>query len=141
MVRTVLRKVYRHMKDKCSPSSTSLGGIQKSYSAPPRVASEEKVKSNKGLGGMELNQSGMPSGPPLVHLHSVSLVETGGTSKTPVSVRDRLSSTREGKFQWRVCLHPHREQNRTLPVEKSHGCGCRIFLSYRWELAAPEPLL
>ena len=29
----------------------------------------EKGKSNKGLGGMELNQSGMPSGLPLVHLH------------------------------------------------------------------------
>ena len=47
-----------------SPSSTSLGGIPKSYSVPPWVASEEKGKSNKGLGGMELNQSGMPSGLP-----------------------------------------------------------------------------
>ena len=92
-----------------SPTNTSLGGIPKSYSTPPRVASEEKGKSNKSLGGMELNQSGMPSGLPLVHLQSVSVVKLGGTSKTPVSVRDRLSPTREGKLQWRVCLHPHLE--------------------------------
>ena len=36
------------------PSSTSLGGIPKRYSAPPRVASEEKGKSNKCLGVKKL---------------------------------------------------------------------------------------
>ena len=124
------------------PKSTgpSLGGIPKSYSTPPRVASEEKGKSNKSLGGMELNQSGMPSGLPLVHLHSAS-VEPAGMSKTPTSVRDRLSPIRKGKRLWKVCLDPHLEQRRMLPVEKSHGCGCCFFLSYRWELAVSEPLL
>ena len=34
-----------------SPSSTSLGGIPKSYSMPPQVESAEKGKSNKSLGG------------------------------------------------------------------------------------------
>ena len=88
---------------------------------------------------MELSQSGMPSGLLLVHLHPASVVKPGGMNKVPVSVRDRLSLTREGKLQWGVCLHPHLEQGATLLVEKSHGCGA--FLSYGWELAVPEPLL
>ena len=37
-----------------SPNSPSLGNILENYSDPPRVASEEKGKSNKGLGGKEL---------------------------------------------------------------------------------------
>ena len=37
-----------------SPSSPSLGNILGNYSAPPQVASEEKGKSNKGLGGKKL---------------------------------------------------------------------------------------
>ena len=78
---------------------------------------------------------------PLVHLHPASVVEPGGTSKMPALVRDRLSPTREEKLWWRVCLHPHLEKGRTLPVEKSHSCGCCFFLSYRWEQAVPEPLL
>ena len=87
-------------KTDASPSSPSFGNIVGNYSG----------KSKKGLGGKELkNQSGMPSGLPLVHLQSVSVVKLGGTSKTPVSVRDRLSPTREGKLQWRICLHPHLE--------------------------------
>ena len=36
------------------PHSPSLGNIPESYSAPPRVASKEKGKSNKGLGGKKL---------------------------------------------------------------------------------------
>ena len=86
------RKMY------ASPSSTSLGGIPKSYSIPLQVASEERGKSNKGLGGMELSQFGMLSGLPLVHLHPVLVVELGGMSKVTASVRDRLSLTREGKL-------------------------------------------
>ena len=34
-----------------SPSSPSLGNIPENYSVPPRVASEEKGRSNKVLGG------------------------------------------------------------------------------------------
>ena len=40
----------------------------------------------------------MPSSLPLVHPHRVSVVEPGGTSVTPVSVRDRLSPTRKEKL-------------------------------------------
>ena len=104
-------------KTDASRGSPSLGNTLGNYSG----------KSNKGLGGVELNQSGIPSRLPLVHLHPASVVELGGTSKTPASVRDRLSPTREGKLRWRVCLHPHLEQGRMLPVGKSHGCGCRFF--------------
>ena len=89
---------------------------------------------------MEINQSGMPSGLPLVHLHPASVVESAGTSKMPVSVRDRLSPVREGKLLREVCLDLHLERGRMLPVGKSHGCGCCFFLSYRWELTVPEPL-
>ena len=91
------------------------------------MASEEKGKSNKGLGDMELNQSGMPSGLPQVHLHPALVVEMGGTSKTPTSIRDELSPTREGKLWWRVCLHPHLEQGRTLPVEKKPWLWMPLF--------------
>ena len=49
-----------------------------SYSAPPREASEEKGKSNQGLGVMELSPSGLPSGLPRGHLHPASEVELGG---------------------------------------------------------------
>ena len=59
---------------------------------------------------MELNQSGMLSGLPLMHLYPALVVELGEMSKMPALVRDRLSLTREGKLQWRVCLHPNLEQ-------------------------------
>ena len=98
------------------PGSLSSGNIPGNYSG----------KSNQGLGGMELNQSGMPPGLALVHLHPASVVEPGGTSKTPASVRDRLSPIREGKLRQRVCLHPHLEQRGTPLVERSHGSGCRF---------------
>ena len=110
-----------------SPSHLSLGNITKDYSDPLWVASEEEKKSNKGLGGKEQSQSGMPSGLPLVHLHPTSVVEPGGMNKVPASIRDRLSLTREGKLQWKVCLHPHLEQEGMPLVERSHGCGCWVF--------------
>ena len=87
------------MEHTCSPSSPSLGGILEGYSVALQVASEEEQKSDKGLGVMELNQFGMPSGLSLVHLHPTLVVEPGRMSKVPASVRDRLSSTREGKLQ------------------------------------------
>ena len=55
------------------------------------MASEEKDKSNKGLGGMELSQFWMPSGLLPVHLHAALVAEPGGMSKVPVAVRDRTS--------------------------------------------------
>ena len=60
----------------------------------------------------------VPSGLSLVHLHPTSVVELGGMSMAPESVRDRLSLTREGTLYWRVCLHPHLEQGGSPPVEK-----------------------
>ena len=90
---------------------------------------------------MELIQSRIPSGLSFVHLHPASVVEPGGTNKVPVSVRDGLNPTREGKLQWRVCLHLHLEQGRMLLVQRSHGCECHFFLPYRRELEVPESLL
>ena len=60
----------------------------------------------------------MPSGLPLVHLHPILMVELGGTSMSPASVRDRLSPTRQGKLWCKVCLHPHLEQGGMPPVER-----------------------
>ena len=114
-----------------SPRSPSLGNIPGNYSG----------KSNQGLGGMELNQSGMPSDLVLVHLHPTSVVEPGGTSKTPESVRHRLSPIREGKLRWRVCLHPHLERGGTLWWKEAMAVDAAFFLSYRWDLAVPKPLL
>ena len=85
---------------------------------------QRKGKSKKGLGGMELSQFGMSSGLLLVHLHPASVVEPGGTSMTPASVRDRLSPTGEGRLQCKVCLHPHLEQGGTPP-----DGTCRFFFS------------
>ena len=80
-----------------SPRSPSLGNIlgKLLWSNPGGI--REKDKSNKGLVGMELSQSGMPSGLPLVHLHPASVVELGGTCMAPALVRSRLSLTREEK--------------------------------------------
>ena len=62
------------------------------------------------------------------------VVEPEGTSKALGSVRDWLSPAREGKLQWKLCLHPHLEQGGAPPMEGSKGAGRRFFLSYRWEL-------
>ena len=51
-----------------------------------------------------------------VYLHFIS--KQGGTSTEPVSVRGRLSLTREGKLQCKVCLHLHLEQGGMPPVER-----------------------
>lgn len=49
-------------------------------------------------------------------------------SKVPMSIRDRLSLTMEGKLQWKVCLHRDVVQGWVRPVEK--GCNYRcIFFS------------
>ena len=60
----------------------------------------------------------MPSGLPLVHLHPILVVELGGTSMVPASVRDRLSPTRKGKLWCKVCLQSHLEQGGTPLVER-----------------------
>ena len=152
--RDILAVVHRFVTHRSTVISTRMG-TGKMVAPPGSMTWETFRKASllhpwwhqrkgqiKGLGGMEQNQSGMPSGLPLVHLHPASMVEPGGMSKMPLSVRDRLSPTREGKLWWKFCLHPHLEQGRMLPVEKKiHGCGCRFFLSYGWELAFPEPFL
>ena len=73
----------------------------------------------------------MLAGLPLVHLHYTSVVELGGMSKVPASVRDRPSQAREGKLGWKVYLHPHLEQGGMPLMEGSIGAGHRFFLSYR----------
>ena len=70
----------------------SLGDIPEGYSdcTPGGI---------RGKRGEELDVSeGCQSGLPLVHPHPVSVVEPGGTSVTPTSVRDRLSPTRKEKL-------------------------------------------
>ena len=60
----------------------------------------------------------MPSSLPLVHLHPTPVVEPGGMSMAPTSVRDRLTPAREGKLWCKVCLYPYLEQGGTPPVER-----------------------
>ena len=66
------------------------------------------------------------------------LVEPGGTSRSPASVRDRLSPTKGGKLWFKVCLHPHLEQGGTPLVERGRWS---LFSSYGWELTTPASLL
>lgn len=80
-------------------SSTSLGNFLGNYSG----------KLSKGCGGMELEINLGDAISPGASLHPSLVIEPGGMSKT-LSVRNRLSLTREGKLQWKVCLYPHLEQ-------------------------------
>ena len=41
-------------------------------------------------------------------------------TRVTASVRDRLSLTREGKLQCKVCLHPHLGHGGMPPVERWH---------------------
>ena len=59
----------------------------------------------------------MPSGLPLVHSHPISVVEPGGASVTPASVRDKVRPGRKS-FWCKVCLQPHLGQGGTPLVEK-----------------------
>ena len=97
------------------------------YPGPTQVPSEKRAKQTKVLLVWNSISPGCHQVYPLVHLHPASGVEPGGTSETPASIRDRLSPTRKGKLWWRVCLHPHLEQEETLLVERSHGCGYHFF--------------
>ena len=83
--------VCRGIEKRMLPRSPSLANILGKLPCSTLGGIREEGKSNQGLGGMELSQSGMPSGLPLVRLHPALVVEPGGTSKMPVSVRDRLS--------------------------------------------------
>ena len=87
-----------------SPSITSLRKISGKLLCYTLCSIREKGKSNKVVGGMELNQSEVPSGLPLVYFHLTSVVEPGGVSKVPASVRDRLSLSREECFQWKKAM-------------------------------------
>ena len=50
----------------------------------------------------------------------VSVVGQGGTSRSPASVRDRLSPAKEGKLWCKVCLHLRVEQAGMPLVERWH---------------------
>ena len=98
-----------------SPNSFSLGRIPEGYSAP-WVASEARkilMVRNINMG----HQYRMSSDLPLVHLYPTSVVELGGMSTGPASVRWRLSPTTE-RFWCKVCLHPHLEHRATPLVER-----------------------
>ena len=116
----------------CSPGLGSIPGRLLCFT-PGGVRGKDKL--NKGLDGKKLkinlgcHQVCPSASPP--HLGG----RTRRMSKAPDSVRDRLSPTREGKLRWKVCLPPHLEQGGTPLGERSHGCGCRFFLFYGWELA------
>ena len=89
------------------PSSLSLGDILEGYCAPPQVAPEKMGKSGQSFNGEELDIS--------LGCHQVypwcittPVVEPGGTSTAPASVRDRLSPTREVKLQCSLSTTPSR---------------------------------
>ena len=112
VVRNILRVMHRHSGDKCFPQWLSLGGIP-GYSD----CTLGGIRGKKGFNSEELDIS-LGCHLPLVHLHPTSVVELGGMSMAPASVRDRLSPTREGNLLHKVCLHPHLEQGGKPPVER-----------------------
>ena len=141
VVRSVLRNAHRHMEDGRFPSSPSSGNILGKMLCSTLGGIRGKGQIRQWSWGLELSQSGMSIRSPPGASPPIWMVESGGMNKVPVLVKDRLSPTREGKLQWKVCLHPHLKQGGMPPVERSYGCGCCFFLSYRWELTVPEPLL
>ena len=103
------------------PVISALAGPSVFQEAPFSPSLCPLTASSEALGC----QAGMPSGLPLVHLHPISVVEPGGMSMLPASVRDRLSPTRKEKLWCKVCLHLHLEQGGMPPVER--GCWSLFF--------------
>ena len=141
MVRNTLRNVRRHTEDGYSPSSPSLGNILRKilWSTQGGIRGKGQIKQQSWCYGTKSVWDAIKSTPSVSP--PIPVVEPGGMNEAPVLVKDRLGPTREGKLRWKVCLHPHLEQGGMPPVEISHGYGCHFFLSYRWELTVPEPLL
>ena len=98
------------------PEISAWEAIQKVTLITPQVAAE----ASKILMVRRGCPSGMPSGPPLVHFHPLSVVELGGSSMSPAWLRDRPSLARKEKLWYKIYLHPHPEQGRTPPVESRH---------------------
>ena len=101
-----------------SPSGLSLGGIPEGYSD----RTLDGIRGNQGFNGEELDisQGCHQVYPWCISIHPVLVIEPGGTSRLPVSVRGRLSMTRKEKLWCKVCLHSHLEQGWTPPVERGH---------------------
>ena len=114
-----------------SPSGLACEAFRKVTLIAPQVASEVMVKSWTSV--RDAIRSTPGASPP--HL----VVEPGGMSMAPASVRDRLSPNRKEKLWSKICLHPHLEQGGTPPVER--WCWSPLFLSYRCELTIPASLL
>ena len=68
------------------------------------------------------------------------VVEPGGTSKTPVSVRDRQSDQGRRASVESLSTLPSRAGRDTSGGKKPWLWMLLFFLSYRWELTVPEPL-
>ena len=106
------------------------------------MASEEKGKSNKGLSGMELNQSGMPSGLPPVHLHPTSVVEPGGMNEYGTSIGKGQTKSDQGrKASVESLSTPPSRAGRDASGGKKPQLWMCFFLFYRSEIAVPEQLL
>ena len=115
-----------------SLSGLSLGGIPESYSD----CTPGGIRNKQGFNGEELDIS--------LGCHQVypwcittPVVEPGGTSTAPASVRDRLSPTREVKLQCSLSTTPSRAGRDTSGRKMAL---VPFFLSYRWELAIPTSL-
>lgn len=118
-----------------SPSSLSLGGILEGYSD----YTPGDIRSKQGFNGKELDISlGCHQVYPW-YIFTLPQWQSWEGRVWYLSVRDRLSPTREGKLWCKVCLHPHLGQGGMLLVERGHWS--LFFLSYRWELTILASLL
>ena len=111
------------------------------HSVAARWHQRRKKESGKGFNGEELDFS--------LGCHQVypcvSPPRLGGRTRRDEEgacvSKGQTKSDQEGKLQCKVCLHSHLEHGGTPPVKKKKKPRLwrHFFLSYRWELAVPEP--
>ena len=100
-----------------SPSSLSLGGIPEGYSdcTPGGIRGKQDFK------GKEVDISlGCHQAYPW-DIFTLPRWQSWEGRVWCLSVRDRLSPTREGKLRCKVCLHPYLEQGGVSVVERGAG--------------------
>ena len=121
MVRTVLRNLHRHMELGKHYGKTTL--LHPEWHQRKRENQSKVLVVKNWTSIWDAIRSTPGASPPCLN-------DRTRRDKMPALVRDRLSSTREGKFWCKVCLHPHLEHRRMIPMgekkKKSHGCECRF---------------
>ena len=136
VVRNILRVMHRHSGDeRFLPAVLAWEAFWKVTLFAPWVASESSkiFKVRNWTSVWDSIRFAHGASPPRLSGRTCR-----DMSIAPASVRDRLSPTREGKLQCKVCLHPHLEQGGTSPVERWH---LSLFFPPLLQMGAKNPSL